>query len=51
MFPLLVSVINVLILPRCLPTIQEIIHRIKPVGIRISVTNFDVNYGVSMMFP
>ena len=34
-----------------LPTSQEIIHWLKPVGVRVSVANFDVNYGISPFFP
>ena len=51
MFLLLVAVRTMLILLRFLPPIQECYHWIKPVVIRVSVANFDVNYGVVLSVP
>ena len=48
MFPLLVAVLTMLILIFFLPTIQELNHSLKPVGIRNMAAKFDVNYEVSM---
>ena len=44
-------VINVLILIFILPAIQEFIHYLMLVGIRVSVSKFHVDYGVSLAFP
>ena len=43
--------LTVLILILLLPTIQEIIHWIIPVGICISIFKYDVKNGVSMDSP
>ena len=51
MFLLLVAVLTVLILILLLPTIQELIHWLMLVGIRVSVSKFDVDDGVSLAFP
>ena len=51
MFPFLVSVINILILILLLPTSQELIHWIILVGIRFSISKYDVDDGVSLDLP
>ena len=51
MFPLLVEVSTMLILPHFIPPGQETIHCIKHVGIRVSVANFDVDQGVGLSVP
>ena len=48
MFLLLVPVIVILILLDFLPLSQERYHWLKPVGVRISVAEFDVDYGIIM---
>ena len=48
---LLVELVTILILLRFLPTIQELIHCLKPIGFCISVVGFDADYGVSLLFP
>ena len=45
------AVLTVLILLHFLPPRQERYHCIKPLGIHISVTNFDVNDGVFLYVP
>ena len=51
MFPLLMSVLTIIILLHFLSLIQECFHWIKHVGIRFRFTKFDVNYGVGLSFP
>ena len=51
MFPLIVSVIIVLIFILLLPTSQELIHWFVLVGIRIFISKSDVNYGISLDLP
>ena len=51
MFLLLVAVLNVLTFINFIPTNQELIHWLKPVGVRVSVEGFEIDYGVSMSFP
>ena len=46
---LLVAVLTVLILIFLTPTSQEFIHWIKTVGIHVRVSEFDVDYGVSIV--
>ena len=48
MFLLLVVEINMIIHLHFLPPIQERYHWLKPVGIRVSIAKFDVDYGVGM---
>ena len=48
MFPLIMAVITMLTLLDFHPPIQERRHWLKYIGIRISVANFDVNYGFSL---
>ena len=48
---LLVAVITIIILILLLLTSQELIHWLIPVGLRVSVVDFDINYGVSPSFP
>ena len=50
-FPFIVSVLTMLILLDYLQPIQELRHWLKFLGIRISVTNFDVNDGFSLLIP
>ena len=50
MFQLLVAVITVFILPHFLSTSLELLHWLKFVGISVSVTEFDIGYGVSLSF-
>ena len=47
----LVAVITVLILILLLPTTQELVHWPIPVGIHISMSEFDIHDGVSLVFP
>ena len=49
--PLLVADLTVLILLDFIPPIQDRYHWLKPVGICISVTNFDVDYDVGLSVP
>ena len=51
MFPLIVTVIIVLIFSDKLPPSQEIHHWIVLVGIRIIVAKFDINDGVILSIP
>ena len=51
MFSLIMEVLNVLILIHFLPTNQELIHWIKPVGICIRIVELDVDYGINLLFP
>ena len=51
MFPFLLAVLTILILILILPTSQDVIHWLKPVGIHTIVVDFDVNHGVSLLFP
>ena len=48
MFMLLVVVITMIIRLHFLPPFQERYHWIKPVGIRVRISEFDVDYGVGM---
>ena len=45
------EVLTVILLFLILPMIQELIHCIIPVGIRVSASEFDINYDVSMALP
>ena len=45
------EVITVIIILLFLPPIQEHYNWIKPVGIRPSVADFDVDYGAGLSFP
>ena len=45
------EVITVLILLGFLPSIQEHIHWLRYVGICISVVDFDVDDGISLLVP
>ena len=51
MFPLLVAVLTLLILLHFLPTNQDILNWIKPVGIRVIVAEFDADYVIGLLFP
>ena len=51
MFPLIVAVLTMLILILLLPTVHEIIHWLVLVGVRVRVSKYNVNYGVSMDLP
>ena len=50
-FMLIVEFLTVLILISFIPHIQERCHWLKPVGIRISFANFDVDCGIGMSVP
>ena len=45
------EVITVFILLLLLPTIKDLIHWFIPVGIRVRISEFGVDYGVSLAFP
>ena len=45
------AVFTIIILLFLLPTTQELIHWLILVGIRVSITKYDVDYGVSIDFP
>ena len=45
------AVLTVIIIILLLPKVQEIIYWIKLVDIRVRVTEFDVDYDVSLSFP
>ena len=49
--PLMVAVITALILIFPIPTSQDLIHWFMFVGVRIRVSKYDVDYGVSLDFP
>ena len=51
MFPVIVSVLTVLILIGLIPPGQERRHWLKSVGIDISIAKFYVNDGVSLLVP
>ena len=51
LFPLLVALLTVLIILYFIPPRQERYHWIKPVGIRVSVAEFDVNYFIGLSVP
>ena len=48
MFLLLVVVITMIIRLHFISPFQERYHWLKPVGIRVSIFDFDVDYGVGM---
>ena len=48
MFMLPVAVLIVLILHHFIPSSQKRYHWLKSVGIRVSVANFDVDYGIGI---
>ena len=48
MFPFLVAVINKIILLHFLPPRQDNYHWIQPVGIFVSVVEFDGDYGMGL---
>ena len=50
-FPFLLAVPAVIILVLLLPTSQELIHWIILVGIRFSISKYDVDDGVSLDLP
>ena len=51
MVPLIAEVLTMLILILLLPKIQYLIHWFMLVVVRIRVSKYDVNYGVSLDFP
>ena len=51
MVPYIVAVLTLLIILHFLLPIQERYSWIKPIGNRVSVANYDVNYGVSTYIP
>ena len=50
-FVLFVEILTMLIFIFLLPTIQEIVYWILPVGVRVRVSKSDVNYSVSLDPP
>ena len=51
MFPLIVAVLTVLIFLDSFQPIQDCLHWLIFVGIRVSVNRFDVNDGTSLSIP
>ena len=51
MFPLIMAAQNLLITLHFIIPSQECYHWIKPVGIRVSIAEFDINYGVGLSVP
>ena len=51
MFPIFVAMLMVFIFLFLIPTIQELIHCLLPVGVHVRVSKYDVDYGASLAFP
>ena len=50
-FPLLAAVLTMIIIIYFIVPIQERYHCLKPLGIHISIAEFDENYGVGLSIP